>query len=278
MLISCALARRRLSSDPGSSALNPLTRAADADSTKSSGSGAIDIDFLTASADNLCRHALLMFPELVLPLLTKFNDKEPGKPKWQGALKGLSSIYSPVPNVAAYVDKLCGIYAERSAALWSDETIGWLLARCESIVADIASGVIASAELIARDQIRVRTFDCAMPLKLKLLQKSEYSDAVLSVPEEMRRGAGRLPLEQELAQLRGMQMQVVNGRLMGLQDGELVEFPMPSEDQMLDLNSHPLSAFFRTLLPWVQVPPEGWENRRDGDDDSDDSEEEIELG
>ena len=27
------------------------------------------------SASDLCRHALLAFPEVVLPLVTKFNDK-----------------------------------------------------------------------------------------------------------------------------------------------------------------------------------------------------------
>ena len=64
---------------------------------------------------------------------------------------------------------------------------------------------------------------------------------------------GRCPFLFMLDCLAGAQMRVIDGRLLGLQDGRLVEFPMPQAGNVLDLNAHPLMAFFQTLLPWVQV-------------------------
>eukprot|EP00479_Gromia_sphaerica_P012528 TRINITY_DN6650_c0_g1_i1.p1 TRINITY_DN6650_c0_g1~~TRINITY_DN6650_c0_g1_i1.p1 ORF type:complete len:180 (+),score=26.14 TRINITY_DN6650_c0_g1_i1:235-774(+) len=97
----------------------------------------------------LAQQAILLFPEVVGPLVGKSSARELKKERWKNVLKHKHFMLAKIRRSDNPVlGKLVSIYVERShPCLRSDKIIQWLLVHCERVVQKLNPRVLTPQNL-----------------------------------------------------------------------------------------------------------------------------------
>jgi hypothetical protein len=126
------------------------------------------------------------------------------------------------------------------------QVLSWLARQATSVVVKLGDGRIKAADFAT---LRTATFTVTAPLNVRLLQLSDYSDHVPSLPEELRR-----PLVAQAA----AQANFDPSDAMNMAHAQEYIAQMEAAGQQpLDLARHPLAVFLMSLLPWMNAGPGG---------------------
>eukprot|EP00808_Paulinella_micropora_P002891 g73719.t1 len=181
---------------------------------------------LPASSDALLRRACLLVPEVFTPLLNVVGEREASGEVWRALLPRLLALHTAHP----LAEKLAAIYVERSAILWKAKgVLEWLRAMGSRLLTDMHTEA-GSLEVTKAKEERAVVYsrDRPVPLPIKQLQKSQYSDHVPQIPAEFRQ----------------QQLPAAN-------------FPPADPAHAIDLQGHPLRALIMSILPWIQLQVQG---------------------
>ena len=208
----------------------------------------------TTSSAQLLHLAVLLYPEVVSPLLRQSgHEKGVDNSDWKPLLSRLSKLYPE----SKYVDKLVLVYTERSGVLWkNDALIAWLLRACQHIVHTLDTG---TQSLAAFQQHRAALFprNCPIPPAISQLQRTQFTDTVHRLPPEVL-------MAQAQAQAEGGMMEE-DDEGAGIARMSLAELRAALQaNRMEGLNvqgDNPLIALLRSLLPWNVVAPQMQQQR-----------------
>ena len=207
------------------------------------------------SSSNLLHLAILLYPEVVAPLLRQSgHEKNVDNSEWKPLLTRLSKLYPE----SKYVDKLVLVYTERSGALWkNDALIGLLLATCRHIVHTLDTG---TQSLAAFQQHRAALFprNCPIPAAISQLQRTQFTDTVHRLPPEVL-------MAQAQAQAEGgvMEEDDEGAGIARMSLGELRAALQANGMEGLNVQGdNPLLALLRSLLPWNVVAPQMQQQQR----------------
>jgi len=184
-----------------------------------------------------------MFPEALKALIGKCNEKELSKDSWAKPIQVLCALFP----TNAYIDRLVTIFVERSFSLWKPPMVMIWLQRNVELLSKKVCGEDVKANLANVASLRRTTFhDKAVPTHIKQLDKTDYSDHLHTLPEELLR-----PMRQQMPN-------VMNGAA-DLDNAEVMHIMHDMANQQIqqghgngDVN--PIVLFFRSLLPWMNAP------------------------
>ena len=204
----------------------------------------------STSSTSLLHLAVLLYPEVVTPLLRlSGHEGAVDSGEWKPLLARLSKLYPE----SKYVDKLVLVYTERSGSLWkNDALIASLLRVCQHIVRTLDTG---SQSLAAFQQLRAGLFprNLAVPPALSQLQRTQFTDTVHRLPPEVL-------MAQAQAQAEGGLMlddEEDGGGVARMSLAELRAALQANGMEGLNVQGdNPLVALLRTLLPWNVVAPQ----------------------
>lgn len=180
----------------------------------------------------LLQASISLFPEVLEKLLTKASDTELNKSVWKDMLPKLASMQPPHP----YVDKMTVIFAERSHNLWSDDDIlTWVRQNAQEALRKWQGSSIDQQVEVTRMRGQFYSSHRPIPVHVRMLGISHYSDEVPAVPEELRR-------MNEIGQMQREHQQQERGLAPG--------------QQALPLDQNPVAVLLMSLLPWYGVPAE----------------------
>eukprot|EP01083_Nonionella_stella_P107810 312735_1 len=253
------------------------------------------VDGLSASV--LMQQALLMFPEVVGPLLSKANDRIGGQTQWKSIMDDKYFLNAKLRrNETRSIHKLCDIYAQRAHALWNNEDLlKWVWRHCrfilerlknpkqfkidEEVKSDKGDDVeedelVEMEDLSVFDGIRDSVYGNKQQNKWQMLDVNDFSDVITSLPAEelpdplMR--AQRVDLN-DLQHLSGEELNHVLDQLLAAG----IEIP-PEIQQRLNQgqnlqNQNVFQAMLYSMMPWVNPiinPPDQDMNQPNDDNDA----------
>lgn len=176
------------------------------------------------SKELLCQ-ALFLYPEMVKPLLSKASERELGKSSWQAVL--MHPLFSDL-QIGGVIEKLCQVFVTRNHMMWNSERVlQWLLQTASELVTQDSLGEHLSMSRALKDQLFDK--ETYLSKKYRNISVVDQADIVEVLPEDDGRRA------------------------------RVAERVVAAGGIALDLQTHPLRAFFMSLLPWVHINDSGEE-------------------
>jgi len=197
------------------------------------------------SSSRLIQEAILLYPEVLAPLVTECNENVAKTPRWKRVFAALSSLYESNP----FIDRLVYIYIQRSAILFKPQAVmDWLQTHGELLVNKVES---KACDTRGMAELRRSLFaQRPLPDNLKNLQKSDYSDYVATLPEEMRRPLARRQQQDQ------HEAEDIFPLFAQLQQQQQADHAQVNGDNVIYLDgANPLVVFLRSLLPWMTIEP-----------------------
>ena len=262
----------------------------------------IDDEFKISSSI-LLQQAILLFPEVIFPLIKKIDKNLINKNEWKIIMKHKLFINGKIRrNKNMIINKLIKIFIERSHSLWKgNDIINWLLIHCQFVINridKIEKDDENENELMIFDGIRDSIYDDElMKNKYKFLDINDFSNVITTLPMDELRNNGifnGLPNENDIEnlinnirfnrgnrndipeiieQLRGLGIQLPNDIQREIVQGQNLQ------------EQNPLSAFFYSMMPWVNPinaqnnnnNNENNENKENNEIDDDENEDQNQL-
>lgn len=241
------------------------------------------------SASILLQQAILMFPEIIGPLLQKANERTLGEQQWKMVMQNEYFLKAKFRrNESSSIGKLCKIYSERAHALWNnDDLIKWLWRHCKFVLHRLkepksfkmTEGDVEDDELVEFEDLSV--FDGIRDAvyaekskknKFQMLDINDFSDVITTLmPEDMPDALMR-PQQIDLNALRnldGNDLNHVVDQLLaaGIQIPPEIQHRMDQGQQLQ--NQNVLQAMLYSMMPWVNPIINNRQNDEQKDDDND---------
>ena len=234
------------------------------------------------NSSDLLLHALLIFPELLEPLIEKCVDNCHSS-KWQFIFQNdwFAEAAKRRERIIA-LQKLISVYVDKNSVLWkSPQILDWLYSNALLITTRVNDSNI---DLDGYSKLRISLFDADKPSKYSRILVSEFSDMISTMPADELPLPG-LPQNIDDIDIENLPPQI-RQQMMELQQMQYEQMLLGNDAQAQILqseelrNANPLFMFFRSMLPWVNVgganyqpglmPPVNFRNPNDRDDESDD--------
>ncbi|ETO20848.1 hypothetical protein RFI_16362, partial [Reticulomyxa filosa] len=226
------------------------------------------------SSSMLLQQAILMFPEVIAPLLVKVEPRLAQEHKWQTIMAHKFFIDAKLRRQeVGSLGKLCDIYAERCHVLWKgSDVLDWLHKHCVFVLERLDRPLsfpssnnnhstlshsndtgLDQENLAPLTSIPASMYDeKANHQRFRMLDLNDFSDVITTLPldalpEAM--GAARIP---NLQQLLANNNPINNNIFNNIQNVDLPQILQRQIEQgNTILQQHPVVAFFYSLLPWV---------------------------
>uniref|UniRef100_A0A6A7G795 Transcription factor 25 n=1 Tax=Hirondellea gigas TaxID=1518452 RepID=A0A6A7G795_9CRUS len=200
------------------------------------------------SPSSLLFQAILLFPEVIRPLISKCNSRLLNTSRLKSILKHRHFVLGKLRRQEnSAIKKLVSLFVERSHTVWkADEILEWLIVHCESVINALQSSSISTYSSF--DDFRDSIYSAKTPNRYAKLDIGDFSDVITTLPPD------------ELPQ--PIRPQVPFG------------IDIDGQSPLEGMNA--LAGFLVSLLPWVSTGPNAngqqHHQHQDPADDPDDHE------
>jgi len=175
----------------------------------------VDIGDIKSVSSSIClQQAILLFPEMVGPMLKKCKPEWLQKPDWMAVFKHSYFIEARLRRQDnTTLRKLVDAYIERTNLIWTDyKLLQWLLMNCQKVIKRLEDEDDVATDIFPA--IRDSVYDDALPSRFRMLDISDFSNTIQLLPPD---------------------------------DRPQIHMPAPPNAFQ---NQHPAVAFWNSLLPW----------------------------
>ena len=240
--------------------------------------GEIPIDLTQVkgqSSSILIQQAILLFPEVIGPLLTKANERVLAQAPWKKVMESQWFMKAKMRrNEVGSLRKLCAIYSERAYALWTgDDLLKWLCRHCQFVLdrlenpksfridgAQGTDGDVEEDELVELEDLQIfnglrdALYGLNEKNRFQMLDINDFSDVVTALPADEMPDALMQPQQINMEQLQNLNDEQLN-HVVDQMLAAGIELP-PEIQTRLDQgdnlqNQNTLQALLYSMLPWV---------------------------
>jgi len=235
---------------------------------------------LQVSSAQLLQRAIALFPEAIRAIISAIDARKLETKAWREILEVLEHPWNSLgsSNIKRFyaenqwIERLVHVYAARTASMWrSDAALEFLQEQAQHVVTKLKEGAWQPQAI---ERVR-QTLFTKLPLAVRQLQRSDYTDEVASLPEELNRPQRLERQRQEL----GGQAIFVEANAMGQRQRprqrqpeddlpqeifyEDEDYDEDDEDEDDDFGTEInrdaglFRAFVESLLPWRTAPSSG---------------------
>jgi len=167
------------------------------------------------------QQAILLFPEMVGPLLKKCKPEWLEQPDWVEVFHHTYFIEARLRRQDnSTLRKLVDVYIERTHLIWTDYSLlQWLLMNCQKVIERLEDPDDQTTEIFPA--IRDSVYDDALPSRFRMLDVDEFSDTIQLLPPDDR--------------------------------PQIAMMGNPFQGPNMFENQHPATAFLTSLLPWMHT-------------------------
>jgi len=167
-----AIARKRLNENEDLVSTEEIVKDLNTDSNKLSGSMCL-------------QQAILLFPELIGPLLHKCKPEFLGQEDWKKIFEHKYFLESKLRREEnSTIRKLVEVYVERNHKLWNPYAmLNWLRKNCTKVLERLDND---DELLMLFTAIRLSVYSSALPSRFRALDVTEFSDTIHLIPQDER--------------------------------------------------------------------------------------------